>query len=783
MYNTTQFILWKTIPGNPKPRKVPVHPVTAQICNAHDPGAWVDYETARAYALTTPGHGVGFVFTAADPYFFLDIDNALTGDNWSPLAVDLVNRFPGCFVETSTSGTGLHIIGRYTDLPAHGCKNIPLGLELYTQARFVALTFDNVTGDPETDATAPLHQTAAELFPASTTAVEPLAALTEHPDPEWDGPTDDDDLLSRAMNSRSAAAAFSGKASFSDLWTGNAEVLAANYPDTGESGREYDGSSVDAALCAHLAFWTGKHGSRMARLMDRCVALRRDKWEREDYISRTVNKAIQNCRDVYKQGQTATVPAPPPVEQCDTPTVQQHAGSVTAPRPVNGVRYMHPTQQEQHFRGCVYVTDLNAVMTPSGTVLDQSRFRSVFGGYEFALDPQQTKSTKNAWETFVESRAFDWPKVNTTAFRPDKAPGAIWSEGGQSMVNTYVPVPVPSVPGDASRFLDHLGKLFPDENDRKIILYYMAAVVQHPGVKFQWCPLIQGTEGNGKSLLTYCVAEAVGERYVHMPQAQDLTNKFNSWLDNKIFIGVEDIHVPDHKLEVIETLKPMITARNGIEIHRKGFDQVTRRIVCNFILNSNHKDAIRKHRGDRRFSVFYSAQQSVDDIHNSGMGGDYFPRLYQWLRGGGYAIVTNLLQTIEIPDEYNPAVGCHRAPETSSTGEALSASMGVVEQEIQAAAEEGRQGFAGGWVSSIALDGLLRDVRRHIARNKRTEVLRSLGYVKHPALRDGQTVRRVSIDNGRPRLYIRDGHPDLAIQVPTEVEQAYITAQLDGRLT
>ena len=110
-------------------------------------------------------------------------------------------------------------------------------------------------------------------------------------------------------------------------------------------------------------------------------------------------------------------------------------------------------------------------------------------------------------------------------------------------------------------------------------------------------------------------------RYTHYPNAADLTNKFNGWLLNKLFIGVEDIYVPDHRRELIETLKPMITGGDGLEIQFKGADQVTADICANFMFNSNHKDAVQKTQSDRRFAVFFTAQQSAADIQAAGMGG------------------------------------------------------------------------------------------------------------------------------------------------------------------
>ncbi|MDO9009133.1 MAG: phage/plasmid primase, P4 family, partial [Thiobacillus sp.] len=89
-------------------------------------------------------------------------------------------------------------------------------------------------------------------------------------------------------------AAFEGKASFADLWTANVEALGRTYP---AEGRPYDASSADAALAQCLSFWTGKDCGRIDRLM-RQSALNRDKWERADYLPRTILGAVARQEEV-----------------------------------------------------------------------------------------------------------------------------------------------------------------------------------------------------------------------------------------------------------------------------------------------------------------------------------------------------------------------------------------------------------------------------------------------------------------------------------------------------
>ena len=118
--------------------------------------------------------------------------------------------------------------------------------------------------------------------------------------------------------------------------------------------------------------------------------------------------------------------------------------------------------------------------------------------------------------------------------------------------------------------------------------------------------MIQGVEGNGKTLLTRCVAYAIGDRYTHFPKAAELSSKFNDWLYGKVFIGVEDIYVSDGQKEIMEAMKPMITAERQ-EIEPKGGVKVTRNICANFLINTNHKDGLKNIERSTLCTILYRA--------------------------------------------------------------------------------------------------------------------------------------------------------------------------------
>lgn len=770
-----QFLCYVLVPSATKPGKMdklPMSPHTGQVCTAHDPANWTTAEHACATATAWgTQYGVAFSFQESDPFFFIDIDGAFDGTSWSQTAQQVAAMFPGAAMEVSQSGKGMHIIatGR---APQHGKRNTPLGLEFYTELRFCALTGQGCIGDASTDHTQALHAITTSLFPPGAAGADGDWELSDAPEPEWRGPTDDDDLIRRALQSRSAGSAFGQRASFADLWECDTEALAKAYPD---AERMYDASQADAALVSHLAFWTGRNGERIMSLMHRSKLVR-EKWLREDYLPRTISEILARPGDVL----TDKLPEPPstPVAASTAPTQAR----------VTGQTFLDPAAQIGLFGGCVYVQDQHKVLVPGGHLRNPERFRAIYGGYTFAMDATNERTSRNAWEAFTESQVLRAPRADTVCFKPDRPPGEIVDDAGRTRVNTWWPANVRRVVGDLTPFLTHLRKVLPDERDQKILLSYMAACVQHKGVKFQWCPVLQGVEGNGKTLFSACVAQAVGQHYTHWIDAKSIVSDFNAYLSNRLFIAIEELYVQEHAAEVVEKLKTVIAGGTGVQIQAKGIDQMSMEICCNVIATTNFRAAIRKTPDNaRRFGLFYTAQETYAHIIRDGMGGDYFPDLYDWLRHrDGFAIVSELLHTYPIDPQFNPAGSMHRAPQTSTTDAAIVESRGGVEQQIAEAVAQDSPGFMGGWISSVMLDRLITETLKmgnRLSYAKRREMLVGMGYVLHPGLADGRTNNPVQPDGKKPQLFIQSGHPASLLRGAAEIARAYTMAQTVGTVT
>lgn len=78
---------------------------------SNDPATWSDFDTAVATAIRLNLQGQGLCLSATDNLTGLDLDHVIHADTreLDPLAVEVLDRFAGTYIEISPSGTGLRI--------------------------------------------------------------------------------------------------------------------------------------------------------------------------------------------------------------------------------------------------------------------------------------------------------------------------------------------------------------------------------------------------------------------------------------------------------------------------------------------------------------------------------------------------------------------------------------------------------------------------------------------------------------------------------------------------
>lgn len=356
---------------------------------------------------------------------------------------------------------------------------------------------------------------------------------------------------------------------------------------------------------------------------------------------------------------------------------------------------------QQWFKDCYFINRTGEIFSRAGRFMNATKFNGQYGGKVF-IYTSTGKTTDEAWKAALRSTVWTIPKVDHIRFLPDRPLFDIIVDNlGRKGLNTYIPARIDAKPGDVSMWLQHVAKILPNADDQKLFYDYLAHAVKYPGYKIPWAPLLQSAEGVGKTVFYEVMKHALGDMYIYSPKAQELIasgSKFNAWMRGKLMIIVNEIKV-DERRELIEILKPMITDAQ-VEVQSKGVDQEMEDNPANWLLFSNHKDAIPVTKNGRRYAIFYSALSNAGDIAAAGMDKPYFDALWAWLReGGGLQAIAHWLLNYPIERGAIPV----RAPETSSHMEALRRSRSPMEVLIAECVENGAPGFRGGFVSTLAV--------------------------------------------------------------------------------
>ena len=137
-----QWVVWKAV--GDKPDKVPYSAKTGRRASSTDLLTWSTFEEALEAYENGDHAGLGFVFSSADPYTGIDLDNCVDEDGEIALwALEIVRYFDS-YTELSATGTGLHIIVR---------GNVPNRrkgeVEVYSSKRYFSVTghIVEVSGD------------------------------------------------------------------------------------------------------------------------------------------------------------------------------------------------------------------------------------------------------------------------------------------------------------------------------------------------------------------------------------------------------------------------------------------------------------------------------------------------------------------------------------------------------------------------------------------------------------------------------------------------------------
>lgn len=270
-----QWVCWRYERRDGKWTKPPINPRTGGFAKNDDASTWSTFEEALALHQDGQANGVGYVFTAEDPYTGVDLDDCVDPEalSLSAAAKEVINRLAS-YCEVSPSGTGVKLIVRGDLRPILGGGRAGAkrgNFEAYSAGRYFTVTGQTLGCGQIAEA-----QEGLAWFYAAYLA-KPKAP------------------------SRQKKEAVAGE---QEIW--NAMRRSPTWPkiqallDGDTSSHGGDDSAADLALLSHLAFWFGLAPTRMEAAFSTSALAQREKWRsRPDYRKRTIQKALEGQADSY----------------------------------------------------------------------------------------------------------------------------------------------------------------------------------------------------------------------------------------------------------------------------------------------------------------------------------------------------------------------------------------------------------------------------------------------------------------------------------------------------
>lgn len=290
-----QWICWKLeIPKDQTDfTKVPYNPRTEGKAISTIPSTWGSFGIAQRVYQRGGYTGIGYMFSADDPFVFVDLDHCRDADTGvlTEDAARIVRDF-ATYTEVSPSGTGLHLFcrGEITgDWHKRG------GVEIYADKRFSTITGAVLEQSPVDvmPVNGPLHALYASIEPPpiskKSSDYARDAGAGAIPRKKHDiGGLPDEEVIRRA-----SACSYGPK--FAALMAGDARSY---HSDSSADGVDWSGAEL--ALCGYLAFWCRNDEAQIDRIF-RTSKLLRPKWDRRlgkgTYGERTIGMAYSD--EVY----------------------------------------------------------------------------------------------------------------------------------------------------------------------------------------------------------------------------------------------------------------------------------------------------------------------------------------------------------------------------------------------------------------------------------------------------------------------------------------------------
>ena len=292
-----RWIVWRFETRDDELTKVPYQCFGGHLlghAKSDIPQTWATFdEVLKAHQGQPEDTGIGIML--GDGLIGFDFDDIRTSSGWHPTATDWIQRLNG-YAEQSPSGKGIKVF-RFGNIPEGYLTETPTGrqlkripekgsaVEIYRTRRMFTVTGTRLKGQDTVEGSQSDIDSVCEEMLDTYFAKRPKPKPYRPPSIAISQTLSDQRILEKIRNSKQSH-------KFEQLYAGH----ISNYDSASEA---------DLALTAILMFWCGNNAAQVERIFAHSQLAQRAKWNRDDYRTRTFEKASRAEVYVPKRSEVA----------------------------------------------------------------------------------------------------------------------------------------------------------------------------------------------------------------------------------------------------------------------------------------------------------------------------------------------------------------------------------------------------------------------------------------------------------------------------------------------
>ncbi len=219
--------------------------------------------------------------------------------------------------------------------------------------------------------------------------------------------------------------------------------------------------------------------------------------------------------------------------------------------------------------------------------------------------PQQTWSTSRPLDNLM-SRL---PHIRSIVYKPDEPELLVDQWGGMFNLNTYRKPNCfdawaelqPNQNTCPAIFDNYMKRMFPNADERKFVIRWMARNVMQPGYRMRVALLMRGQQGTGKGVFVdHIMSELVGKPNLLNTKLSEITGNFNVGIARCTVCCLDETYC--QKKSSADKVKKYITD-DYVTVTEKHKDSVQQHIYASIVILSNDEHPLFIEEGDRRYYV------------------------------------------------------------------------------------------------------------------------------------------------------------------------------------